>query len=73
MTQSGEREAVAEYWPSKLGHDIEIEKHFAQISAWKRAPFKVFVVNQQPGGFVVIPPLAPHQVWNRGTRTIKIA
>ncbi|OAK93385.1 hypothetical protein IQ06DRAFT_365736 [Phaeosphaeriaceae sp. SRC1lsM3a] len=27
----------------------------------------------RPGDFILIPPLAPHQVWNRGTRTMKIA
>ncbi|THZ31375.1 hypothetical protein D6C91_00812 [Aureobasidium pullulans] len=25
------------------------------------------------GDFILIPPLAPHQVWNRGTRTMKVA
>lgn len=73
MTESKEREVVSEYWLSRLGHDIEVEKHFAQINAWKIAPFKVYIVNQRPGDFILIPPLAPHQVWNRGTRTMKIA
>ncbi|KAJ9660419.1 hypothetical protein H2198_002537 [Neophaeococcomyces mojaviensis] len=73
MTESKEREVVSEYWLSRLGHDIEVEKHFAQINAWKNAPFKVYVVDQKPGDFILIPPLAPHQVWNRGTRTMKIA
>lgn len=73
MTESKEREVVSEYWLSRLGHDIEVEKHFAQINAWKNAPFKVYIVDQKPGDFILIPPLAPHQVWNRGTRTMKIA
>ena len=73
MTESKERALVAEYWLSKLGHDIEVETHFAQISAWKNAPFKIYVVEQKPGDFILIPPLAPHQVWNRGTRTMKVA
>jgi len=73
MTESKEREVVSEYWLSKLGHDIEIENHFAQINAWKNAPFKTYVVEQKPGDFILIPPLAPHQVWNRGTRTMKVA
>ncbi|KIW91428.1 uncharacterized protein Z519_08324 [Cladophialophora bantiana CBS 173.52] len=73
MTESKEREVVAEYWLSRLGHDIEIESHFAQVNAWKNAPFKTYVVEQKPGDFVLIPPLAPHQVWNRGTRTMKVA
>ncbi|KAL5606974.1 uncharacterized protein BROUX77_004167 [Berkeleyomyces rouxiae] len=73
MTESKDREVVREYFLSMLGHDIEIEKHFAQINAWKKATFPVYVVEQKPGDFILVPPLAPHQVWNRGTRTIKVA
>ena len=73
MTETKEREVVSEYFLSMLGHDIEVEKHFAQVNAWKKAPFNVWVVEQRPGDLILIPPLAPHQVWNRGTRTIKAA
>lgn len=73
MTESKDRHMVVEYWLSVLGHDIEVENHFAQIVAWQKAPFKTYVVEQRPGDFILIPPLAPHQVWNRGTRTIKVA
>lgn len=73
MTESKDREVVREYFLSMLGHDIEIEKHFAQINAWKRANFDVHVVEQRFGDFILVPPLAAHQVWNRGTRTIKVA
>ncbi|GKT86656.1 AT hook domain-containing protein [Colletotrichum tofieldiae] len=73
MTETKDREVVREYFLSMLGHDIEIEKHFAQINAWKKATFPVYIVEQRPGDFILIPPLAPHQVWNRGTRTMKVA
>ncbi|KAF2872448.1 hypothetical protein BDV95DRAFT_593823 [Massariosphaeria phaeospora] len=73
MTETKDRKVVSEYWLSVLGHDIEVENHFAQLIAWKKAPFKTYVVEQRPGDFILIPPLAPHQVWNRGTRTMKIA
>ncbi|KAF2100823.1 hypothetical protein NA57DRAFT_18051, partial [Rhizodiscina lignyota] len=73
MTESKDRHMVAEYWLSTLGHDIEVESHFAQVVAWQKAPFKTYVVEQKPGDFILIPPLAPHQVWNRGTRTMKVA
>ncbi|KAH0498700.1 hypothetical protein TgHK011_005939 [Trichoderma gracile] len=73
MTESKDREVVREYFLSMLGHDIEIEKHFAQVNAWKKAPFDVYIVEQCPGDFILIPPLAAHQVWNRGTRTMKVA
>ncbi|KAJ4378412.1 hypothetical protein N0V86_006115 [Didymella sp. IMI 355093] len=73
MTEMKDRHLVSEYWLSVLGHDIEVENHFAQLIAWKKAPFATYVVEQRPGDFILIPPLAPHQVWNRGTRTMKIA
>ncbi|KAH6971863.1 hypothetical protein BKA56DRAFT_557931 [Ilyonectria sp. MPI-CAGE-AT-0026] len=73
MTESKDREVVREYFLSMLGHDIEIEKHFAQVNAWKKAPFDVYVVEQKAGDFILVPPLAAHQVWNRGTRTVKVA
>ncbi|KAM3150142.1 hypothetical protein ABEW05_009562 [Botrytis cinerea] len=73
MTESKEREVVSEWFVSKLGHDIEVEKHFAQLNAWRKAPFNVWVTEQKAGDLILIPPLAPHQVWNRGTRTMKAA
>ena len=73
MTETKDRFLVSEYWLSTLGHDIEVENHFAQINAWKAAPFTTYVVDQKVGDFILIPPLAPHQVWNRGTRTMKAA
>lgn len=73
MTETKDRFVVSEYWLSILGHDIEVEAHFAQLNAWKNAPFTTHIVEQKPGDFILIPPLAPHQVWNRGTRTVKVA
>jgi len=73
MTETNDRHLVSEYWLSTLGHDIEVESHFAQINAWKAAPFKAYIADQRAGDFILIPPLAPHQVWNRGTRTMKAA
>ena len=73
MTETSDRHLVSEYWLSTLGHDIEVESHFAQINAWKAAPFTTYIIEQKAGDFVLIPPLAPHQVWNRGTRTMKVA
>ena len=73
MTETKDRHVVSEYWLSALGHDIEVENHFAQINAWKAAPFQTYIVEQRVGDFILIPPLAPHQVWNRGTRTMKAA
>lgn len=73
MTETKDRALVSEYFLSILGHDIELETHFAQVNAWKKAPFTVYVVEQRVGDLILIPPLASHQVWNRGTRTMKVA
>lgn len=73
MTESKQRHVVSEYWSFTLGHDIEVESYFAQINAWRAAPFKTYVTEQKPGDFILVPPLATHQVWNRGTRTMKVA
>ncbi|KAJ5949733.1 hypothetical protein N7454_001317 [Penicillium verhagenii] len=73
MTETKERDIVSDYWASVLGHDIDLEDHFAQLNAWIGAPFKTYVVEQRPGDLILIPPLAAHQVWNRGTRTMKVA
>ncbi|KAK6517350.1 hypothetical protein TWF281_004006 [Arthrobotrys megalospora] len=73
MTQMADRDAVAEYWTGTLGHDLSIEAHFASIEDLRAAPFTVFVLEQRVGDYVLVPPLAPHQVWNRGTTTVKAA
>ncbi|KAJ5653480.1 hypothetical protein N7490_000483 [Penicillium lividum] len=73
MTETKERKIVSDYWASQLGHNIDLEDHFAQLNAWVNAPFKAYVVEQRPGDLILVPPLAAHQVWNRGTRTMKVA
>lgn len=73
MTASGDRDLVAEYWLGGLGHDIEVESHFASIEAFMEAPFPVYIVEQKLGDYILVPPLAPHQVWNRGEATMKVA
>ncbi|KAF3126079.1 hypothetical protein TWF569_000640 [Orbilia oligospora] len=73
MTQMADRDVVAEYWTGTLGHDLSIEAHFASIEDLRAAPFTVFVLEQKIGDYVLVPPLAPHQVWNRGTTTVKAA
>lgn len=73
MTASEDRDIVAEYWLGGLGHDIEVEAHFASIDSFKEAPFPVYIVEQKVGDYILVPPLAPHQVWNRGEATMKVA
>ncbi|KAF3923298.1 hypothetical protein ABW21_db0202598 [Orbilia brochopaga] len=73
MTQMADRDVVAEHWLGTLGHDLSIEAHFASIDDLRNAPFTVYVLEQRVGDYVLVPPLAPHQVWNRGTYTVKAA
>jgi hypothetical protein len=73
MTETHERPIVSEYWKSVLGHDLDLETHFAKLESWKNAPFTTYVVEQTPGDLVIVPPLSVQQIWNRGTRTMKVA
>ncbi|KAL7267901.1 hypothetical protein RUND412_009496 [Rhizina undulata] len=73
MTASADRDIVAEYWLSHMGHDIEVEAHLASVQDLAAAPITVYVVEQKVGDYILVPPLAPHQVWNRGEITIKAA
>ncbi|KAF3907225.1 hypothetical protein ABW20_dc0101962 [Dactylellina cionopaga] len=73
MTQMADRDIVSEYWKGTLGHDLSIEAHFASLDDLRNAPFTVHIVEQKVGDYVLVPPLAPHQVWNRGTYTVKAA
>jgi hypothetical protein len=73
MAKSSDRHAVSEYWLSRMGHDIEVEKHFASIENLQDAPFPVYIHEQKVGDYILVPPVAPHQVWNRGQATLKAA
>lgn len=73
MTHSSDRDVIAEYWLSRMGHDIEVEAHFASIQDLQDAPFTVYIHEQRVGDYILVPPLAPHQVWNRGEETLKAA
>ncbi|KAI5816214.1 hypothetical protein BZA77DRAFT_333734 [Pyronema omphalodes] len=73
MTKSSDRHTISEYWLSRMGHDIEVEKHFASIEDLQDAPFPVYIHEQNVGDYILVPPLAPHQVWNRGQATLKAA
>lgn len=68
-----DREVIAEYWLAHLGHDLEVESHFASVEDLANAPFTVYIVEQKVGDYILVPPLAPHQVWNRGEYTVKAA
>jgi hypothetical protein len=56
-----------------MDHDIEVEAPFGSIDDLADAPFPVFIHEQVLGDYITVPPLAPHQVWNRSRCTIKAA
>jgi hypothetical protein len=46
---------------------------FLPLSYLKDAPFNIQLIEQRIGDFVLVPPNAPHQVVNRGGRSVKVA
>ncbi|KAJ6258130.1 hypothetical protein Dda_7046 [Drechslerella dactyloides] len=73
MTKTADRKIVEDYWSGTLHHNLWIEEHFASIESLMKAPFTVYILHQKVGDLVLIPSSAPHQVWNRGTYTCKVA
>jgi len=72
MTKASDRKKVTDFW-LELGHDIETEKHFTGLTDWMDAPFPVYTHEQCEGDYILVPSMAPHQVWNRGECTLKAA
>ena len=66
---------VSAYWDKKAGkpNALSHEKYFMKEKDLASAPFSVQIIEQRKGDFVIVPPDAPHQVWNYGDLTIKIA
>ena len=73
MTENKDRALVSAYFTTILQQDIETENYQASIEEWENAPFTTYVIEQQVGDFILVPSLAPHQVYNRGTLSIKAA
>ncbi|KAK6495750.1 hypothetical protein TWF481_002797 [Arthrobotrys musiformis] len=67
------KDDAARYWSRVLGRNLSEEALSASITDLQKAPFEVYILEQKLGDLVLVPSLAPHQVWNRGTATIKIA
>ena len=67
-----DRHRVSDYW-NTLGYNVDTEDFFASIEDLKAFSGIVYVVEQRVGDFLIIPPLATHQVYNHGGMTIKAA
>jgi hypothetical protein len=64
MAGTHDREAVADFF-AENGGSIDHDNFFMPIEKLVNAPFTVYVVEQREGDFVLVPPLAPHQVINK--------
>jgi hypothetical protein len=63
---------IRKFW-KEHGNDIDEDNCFIPLTYLRKAPFKVRLVEQRLGDFVILPPNAPHQVVNRGGKSVKIA
>ncbi|KAL0491296.1 lysine-specific demethylase [Acrasis kona] len=63
---------VREFWKQR-GTDMDYDNCFLPLHYLKDATFKVSLVEQRLGDFVILPSNAPHQVVNRGGRSTKVA
>ena len=70
MTKSSAAPRVAAYF-HKLGQEVDLETHVVTIEELAKAPFDVYVAEQQLGDLVLVPPRSCHQVVNKGGITIK--
>ena len=73
MTQNSDSEAIEEFWRSKIMRNIGAEAFFADPELLASSNIPIFLHQQQPGDLVIIPSACYQQVWNTGTRTMKVA
>ncbi|KAF8559799.1 hypothetical protein OG21DRAFT_1402382 [Imleria badia] len=70
MTKSSAAPRVAAYF-HQLGQEVDLETHVVTIEELAKAPFDVYIAEQQLGDLVLVPPRSCHQVVNKGGITIK--
>ncbi|KAF9475840.1 hypothetical protein BDN70DRAFT_883160 [Pholiota conissans] len=71
MTESSSATAVSEYFRDKLGREVDNENYIATIEDLTNAPFNVYILQQDLGDMVLVPPRSCHQVMNSGGITVK--
>lgn len=70
ITKSSAAPRVAAYF-HQLGKEVDLETHVVTIEELAKAPFDVYIAEQQLGDLVLVPPRSCHQVVNKGGITIK--
>ncbi len=70
MTRSADIGEVTKYF-HHLGHELDHELHAITLEELSEAPFDVYIVQQQLGDLVLVPPRSCHQVVNYGGITLK--
>ncbi|GJJ75417.1 hypothetical protein EMPS_07775 [Entomortierella parvispora] len=63
---------VKRAWAS-WGKFFEQEKYSATVDQMLESGIDFYRVDQRPGDVVILPPMAPHQVYNKGKATVRIA
>ncbi|KAL6056808.1 JmjC domain-containing protein [Balamuthia mandrillaris] len=72
MVATHDRELVKAYW-EQHGSSIDDDNYFMPVEDLLKAPFLVYVIKQQEGDLVLVPPEAAHQVINQGGVSCKFA
>ncbi|KAF8077845.1 hypothetical protein FPV67DRAFT_1684874 [Lyophyllum atratum] len=70
MTRSSDAPEASKYF-QKLEQELDHETHVITVEQLAKAPFEVFIGEQQLGDLVLVPPRSCHQVVNNGGLTIK--
>ncbi|KAJ3187360.1 hypothetical protein HDU85_006648 [Gaertneriomyces sp. JEL0708] len=63
---------VSRFWQER-GESIYKDNYFAPLDLLAAAPFKVYVIEQKQSDFVIVPPEAAHQVYNKGGVSVKVS
>ncbi|KAG5461661.1 MAG: hypothetical protein BJ554DRAFT_6106, partial [Olpidium bornovanus] len=74
MTASQDSKAFNDYVEREGGTRVDFDNNVFPLSLLERSPVPVYVIEQKPWDFVIIPPSSAHQVLNRGEGvSIKVA
>ncbi|KAI0665328.1 hypothetical protein C8Q78DRAFT_986852, partial [Trametes maxima] len=72
MTATKDADKVAEYFHTQLHQELDWETHLITINQLTRAPFTVYVTQQNVGDLVMVPSRSCHQVVNHGGLALKM-
>ena len=72
VVSKNNRHEAAPFW-EQHGGSIDRDSNLLSMAALSEAPFMVYCIVQKAGDFVLVPPLTPHQVINKGGTNIKVS